>query len=128
MSNRRIEFSKKVRGLAFARCNGKCEKCGGNLKVGGGEYDHVIPLALTGESTLENCQVLCQPCHRAPGAKTAEDVKNIAKAKRREAKHTGVTKPKGDIPGKGFAQSDKSAKRATRPSLPPRQLFQRIAP
>lgn len=120
---RSSEFSKKVRIEAFKRCAGKCEKCAAVLKVGEGEYDHVIPLALTGESTLANCQVLCQPCHRAPGAKTADDVKNIAKAKRREAKHTGVVKPAGDIQGRGFAQSEKSSKRATRPSLPPRQLF-----
>lgn len=125
---RSSEFSKKVRGLAFARCKGKCEKCGGNLKVGEGEYDHVIPLALTGESTLENCQVLCQPCHRAPGAKTAEDVKNIAKAKRREAKHTGITRPAGKLQSPGFAQSEKSAKRATRPSLPPRAMFREVTP
>ena len=82
---RASEFSGKVRSLAFKRCEGKCEKCGAKLKVGEGEYDHIIPLALTGESTLDNCQVLCRPCHRDPGAKTAEDVKAIAKSKRREA-------------------------------------------
>lgn len=126
--NRSSEFNKKVRGLAFARCKGKCEKCGANLKVGEGEYDHIIPLALTGESTLENCQVLCQPCHRAPGAKTADDVKNIAKAKRREAKHIGVTKPVGKLHGAPFAQSEKAAKRAAKPSLPFKPMFREVTP
>lgn len=104
---RASEFSKKVRGLAFARCKGKCEECGATLKVGEGEYDHVIPLALNGESTLDNCQVLCRPCHRDPGAKTADDVKRIAKAKRSEGKHIGVIQPKGDIRSPGFAKTAK---------------------
>lgn len=109
---RASEFSKKVRGLAFARCKGKCEKCNAILKVGEGEYDHVIPLALGGESTLDNCQVLCRPCHRDPGAKTAEDVKRIAKAKRVEALHHGITQPAGNIQSPGFVKSSKPEKRS----------------
>ena len=33
-------------------------------------YDHVIPLEKGGEDTEENCQGLCDECHKA---KTAED-------------------------------------------------------
>lgn len=107
---RSSEFSGKVRSLAFKRCAGKCEKCGAKLKVGEGEYDHIIPLALTGESTLDNCQVLCRPCHRDPGAKTADDVKAIAKSKRREARHFGFDAPKQPISSAGFAKKTKPEK------------------
>jgi 5-methylcytosine-specific restriction enzyme A len=120
MMARASEFSKKVRGLAFARCKGKCEKCGAVLKVSEGEYDHVIPLALTGESTLDNCQVLCRPCHRDPGAKTADDVKRIAKAKRTEAAHRGITAPKQPIKSPGFPRSAKSD-RPGKDDIPPLQ-------
>jgi 5-methylcytosine-specific restriction enzyme A len=123
---RASEFTKKVRGLAFARCKGKCEKCSAALKVGEGEYDHVIPLALGGESTLENCEVLCRPCHRDPGSKTAQDVKRIAKAKRTAAAHTGVSKPAGTIQSPGFAKPSRPAKSSRwdfLPPLEPKQLF-----
>lgn len=120
---RSSEFTKKVRIAAFERCKGKCEQCGANLKVGEGEYDHVIPLALTGESTLGNCQVLCRPCHRDPGAKTAADVKAIAKSKRRSANHTGASKPVGNMKSQGFAKTAKP-ERTMKLSLPPRRLYQ----
>lgn len=88
----RVEFDKKTRTLAFARCGGKCEKCEMKLKVGEGEYDHVIPYFISRDSSLSNCQVLCTPCHRAPGAKTADDQRDIAKVKRIQAKHNGTHK------------------------------------
>ena len=93
MANRR-EFTRKTRAQAFERCGGCCEECGAKLKVGEGEYDHRIPCAMGGEATLDNCQVLCRVCHRAPGAKTAQDVANISKAKRREHKHLGIKRTK----------------------------------
>lgn len=86
-------FSKKVQGQAFLRCGGKCEKCSANLKVGESEYDHIVPYALTQDSTLENCQVLCIPCHRGVGAKTSDDIKAIAKTKRIWLKHHGIKSP-----------------------------------
>jgi 5-methylcytosine-specific restriction protein A len=114
------EFSKKVRSLAFARCSGNCEGCGAVLKVREGEYDHVIPLALGGESTLENCQVLCRPCHRDPGAKTAEDVKRIARAKRTAAKHFGFEPEKQKIPSRPAAPKQRADKL---PMPGPKSLF-----
>lgn len=91
----RAEFSKKTRVKAFERCHGKCEKCGCRLKVGEGEYDHILPAAFGGEATLENCQVLCVPCHRGPNGKTADDIRAIRKADRIKAKHIGAVKPSG---------------------------------
>ncbi|AEH79687.1 HNH endonuclease [Sinorhizobium medicae] len=100
------EFSKKVRAEAFLRCGGKCQTCGSVLKVGEGEYDHIVPYALSEDSTLSNCQVLCVPCHRGEGAKTSDDIKAISKAKRNWLKHTGAwPKSKSKIKSRGFPKS-----------------------
>jgi len=92
---KRQEFSDKVRAQAFLRCGGKCESCSAKLKAGEGEYDHIIAFYLTQDSSLSNCQVLCVPCHRGVGAKTADDQRIIAKVKRVWAKHNGTVKKSG---------------------------------
>ena len=54
-------------------------------------YDHIIPDALGGEPTLENCQVLCSTCD---DTKTdTQDIPAIAKVKRIRAKHIGAKQP-----------------------------------
>lgn len=84
----RQEFTRKQRAQAFERCGGRCEECGAKLKPGETEFDHVIPCALGGEATLENCSVKCRACH---GTKTAKsDAPTIAKVKRIHAKHHGI--------------------------------------
>lgn len=92
----RREFPARVKVAAFSRAEGCCEACGARLSVGKVAYDHINPDGLTGEPTLENCQVLCLPCHKA---KTTGDVADIAKAKRREAKHLGAKKSRHPIRG-----------------------------
>lgn len=100
----RVEFDKKTRIAAFARCGGKCESCEAKLKVGEGEYDHVIPYFLSRDSSLDNCQVLCVPCHRGVGAKTADDQRIIAKVKRVKMKHEGTfPASKAKIKSRGFS-------------------------
>jgi 5-methylcytosine-specific restriction enzyme A len=101
----RIEFSKKVRAAAFLRCGGNCEGCGMKLKRGEAEFDHRIAYFLSQDSSLENCQVLCVPCHRGVGAKTADDQKIISKVKRTKAKHEGTFPPsKAKIRSAGFGK------------------------
>ena len=103
---KRVEFDKKTRAEAFRRCGGKCEGCQMKLKAGEGEYDHIIPYALSEDSTLSNCQVLCVPCHRGVGAKTSDDLKAISKAKRNWLKHTGAwPQSKSKIKSRGFSSS-----------------------
>ena len=100
----RVEFDKKTRIAAFARCGGKCESCEAKLKVGEGEYDHVIPYFLSRDSSLGNCQVLCVPCHRGVGAKTADDQRIISKVKRVKMKHEGTfPASKAKIKSRGFS-------------------------
>ena len=95
----RREFSKKTKREALKRADGRCEgkRCGVVLTFGKFAYDHVDPDSLTGEPTLENCQVLCSPCHLE---KTRQDV-DIARAKRRQDLHQGITRP-ATLKGQGF--------------------------
>jgi 5-methylcytosine-specific restriction endonuclease McrA len=90
MSARR-EFSRKTRALAFERCNGSCESCGARLKVGEGEYDHILPDVFSGEPTIENCQVLCRACHKA---KTRIDNLAAKKSTRVRDKASGAFRSK----------------------------------
>lgn len=95
----RREFPAKVKVAAFKRADDRCDECSAPLMPGRFHYDHIIPDALGGEPTLENCAVLCRSCH---GAKTAqEDVPRIAKAKRVAAKHIGA-RPKTRMPYRRF--------------------------
>lgn len=91
----RSEFSAKVMVAAFQRAKERCEQCTAKLYPGRFAYDHVLPCALGGEPTLENCQVLCSNCHSAKTFSKGGDVPRIAKMKRQRAKHIGARKPSG---------------------------------
>ena len=90
----RIEFSAKTRDQAFARSGGRCEwceagvRCDAVLSSGNVEFDHVLPLALGGESTLVNCEALCKTHH---SIKTSTgDIPRIRKADRQRRRHIGA--------------------------------------
>jgi hypothetical protein len=51
--------------------------------------------------------------------KNPKDASAIAQAKRREAKHVGAVKPKGQIKSAGFPKSDKP--KTDKLALPPRR-------
>lgn len=86
----REEFSKKVKIEAFARCKGRCEACGALLRPRGFDYDHDKPAAFEGRAVVENCRVLCKPCH---GQKTyGRDIPAIAKSNRIRAHRAGIRK------------------------------------
>lgn len=90
----RREFSKSVMRDAFMRCNGFCEGegCGVKLALGDYHYDHVIPDALGGDPTLDNCQVLCRACHKEKTSR--QDIPRIAKTKRIRDREKGIRKPR----------------------------------
>jgi 5-methylcytosine-specific restriction protein A len=93
----RREFPRKVKALAFQRSGGRCEKCTARLMPGRIIYDHIIPDAIGGEPTLENCQVVCSTCDKP---KTAQDAGNLARALRREAAFIGAKAPsRNPLPG-----------------------------
>jgi hypothetical protein len=110
----RREFSAKVRTAVIKRATRNdvayCEKCSAMAKRF--QIDHVRPDGLLGEPTIENAMLICQPCWEE---KNPKDASSIAQAKRREAKHIGADKPKGDIKSAGFAPSAKKPAIENRP-------------
>lgn len=110
----RHEFHRSVMLEAWKRCGGRCEKCTAKLMPGRYQYDHIVPDALGGEPTLDNCQVLCSACH---GEKTAKrDVPAVAKSNRVRAKHLGIVRPKRSLVSRGFAKAPPQHS-ATRPII-----------
>ena len=60
-------------------------------------YEHIIPDALGGPPTLENCGVYCKTCW---STKTRTyDHPTIAKAKRIEMRHIGAKQSRRPMPG-----------------------------
>jgi 5-methylcytosine-specific restriction enzyme A len=102
----RAEFSKATCEEAWERCYVPdigvecCEYC--HLGFGGmrPEYHHHIPTALGGDNSLENCRVICPPCHRR--VTKEEDLPRIVKAKAILEKRAGLRRSKQKINSRGF--------------------------
>ena len=103
----RQEFTAKTRREAWARCKKACEGCGINLEQKPREYDHILTASDGGDNSLENCQVLCIPCHDEKTYK--RDIPAIAKSKRIFDKHNGIK-----IKSRGF-QKRAPQRTASRP-------------
>ena len=127
----RKNFPKSVLTARYAFAGGRCEwidaetkiRCNAVLVPGRWQGDHDNPDGLTGEPTFENCRALCKAHHLE---KTKQDVANIAKAKRREAKHLGAVRQAGKLRSAGFSKSPRTLRREARgprPSLPPKPLY-----
>lgn len=120
---RRRSFNKKDRARVFAASEGMCHLCKGAIRIGEAwEIEHVIAWALTQDDSDENLRPAHKKCHET---KTAQDVSNIARAKRREAKHTGAARPKQSIRSPGFPKTAKhpSIDKNALPPLARPQLF-----
>jgi 5-methylcytosine-specific restriction enzyme A len=106
----RREFSKAVRRAALDRANGQCEgslddgeRCPCRLDRGKFHFDHDIPDWMGGEPTIDNCVVLCIPCHHDKTA--GVDIPAIAKAKRIQDRERGIFGCKRKIESRGFDRS-----------------------
>lgn len=55
-----------VRRVVWRRDGGRCVQCGAGANL---HFDHIIPVAKGGATTVDNLQVLCAPCNMAKGAK-----------------------------------------------------------
>jgi 5-methylcytosine-specific restriction endonuclease McrA len=93
---RRMSTTRRAR--IFAAAKGVCHICGTDIDGTRErwEVEHVVPYALTRDDSDENLRPAHASCH---SAKTAQDVTQIAKAKRVEAKHNGAYRPKATLPG-----------------------------
>jgi len=103
----RQNFSLKTIKERLAYCGWQCEgkledgsRCLTTVSKGRFQCDHHLADNLGGKPVFENARILCIPCHKA---KTAQDMKIIAKSKRVEAKELRVIRPKGQIRSPGFA-------------------------
>lgn len=57
----RVAISSEIRRVVFERDGGRCVECDSNFDL---QYDHVLPVALGGATTVENLQLLCADCNR----------------------------------------------------------------
>jgi hypothetical protein len=57
----RIPIPSDVRRAVYERDGGKCVECGASFDL---QYDHVLPVAHGGATTVENLQLLCADCNR----------------------------------------------------------------
>ncbi|WP_425163116.1 HNH endonuclease [Candidatus Binatus sp.] len=88
---------------AFIRSGGQCECVDPSCEVGhypfqcharfsfeqrttsdlaGYQADHYLPYALGGSATLENCRILCVPCHKSKTARQSSILAQFSKLKR----------------------------------------------
>lgn len=108
---RRRNFTRMTKLAAWERAGGRCEAeiggrpadgCGRKLFPGDrSAFDHIIPAEQGDDNSLANCQLLCLACHRA---KTADDMKVIAKSRSVRAKHVGADRPKRIMLGSKASQ------------------------
>jgi hypothetical protein len=61
----REPLPRDVRLAVWRRDRGRCRECGHGFDL---QYDHVIPVALGGATSVDNLQLLCGDCNRAKGA------------------------------------------------------------
>jgi hypothetical protein len=135
---RRREFTRQQKEDIVARATDatgtvRCEKCGGALKRGAYEIDHIIPEGLRpaedkkAKITLKEGQLLGKECcHRGEDGKTNKDVAAIAKAKRQAEGHNGTRRaPTKPLRSAGFPKTDKRPKPTTKPPMRPRNPFTR---
>lgn len=88
MIRRHISTTERTR--IWERFNRTCQMCFQPTDIGGVDFDHHIPLAISGDDTEDNLRPLCRPCHRL---KTKGDASDIARARQREASSRGLKAP-----------------------------------
>ena len=93
----RRTLSTTARVNVFKAAGGICHLCEQRIQVGERwEVEHRIPIAMGGSDTPDNMLPAHVHCHRA---KTTQDVADIARAKRREARQLGIIRSSRPMPG-----------------------------
>lgn len=92
----RPRVSTKQRAEIFASTNGHCYLCGGKIQVGEAwDADHPLARELGGTDDYRELRPAHKKCHVA---KTATDVRTIAKSNRVRNKHLGFAARKSSWP------------------------------
>jgi hypothetical protein len=60
----RAPIPTELRRAVFERDGGRCVECDSSFDI---QYDHILPVAHGGATTLENLQLLCAECNRGKG-------------------------------------------------------------
>lgn len=98
-----------------------CYICGRDFSDGKKvALDHVKALVNGGENRESNLRPVHVACH---AKKTAADVAEKAKVAAQRQKHRRIVDPP-KMRGALFPTTSKAAKRAPKPSLPPRQIYE----
>lgn len=117
----RRSLSTRERLRLFTLHGGVCHFCNGKITVGEAwEISHDIPLELLGADDDANRKPAHKKCHRHHTSTV--DIPAIAKAKRREAAHTGAAAKRPSFQSRGFDPSppQRTATRTLTKTLPPR--------
>lgn len=67
-ANQRKPIPSSVKKAVWKRDGGRCVNCSSEVEL---EYDHIIPVAKGGSSTIQNIQILCKKCNRRKSASIA---------------------------------------------------------
>jgi 5-methylcytosine-specific restriction protein A len=87
----------RVRLRVWDQFDGRCALCVRRLFPSDKwQCDHIVALVNGGEHRERNLRLLCDWCHKE---KTASDVAQKSKDRRKRAKHVGIKKPGRKIPG-----------------------------
>lgn len=62
----RTPIPEAIRSEVWRRDSGVCVQCGSKQNL---QFDHIIPIAQGGSTTVVNLQLLCQPCNGSKGKK-----------------------------------------------------------
>ncbi len=124
MSHKRSNFTANTIARRLDHCNGQCEgaldggaRCPTMVVKGRFAADHDLPDFMGGKNDLENCRILCDPCHTE---KTKADQAKIGKL-RRVAKADVRVKQDTDKPkmqSRGFEMSEKKSKAVPKIPVP----------
>ena len=62
-------FTDNQKRSAYERQDGICKTCGNHFDIKEMEADHITPWHASGQTTAENCQILCRECNRRKSGK-----------------------------------------------------------
>ena len=100
---KRKPFPKAVRLAVLYRSQGMCEADG--CDAVGKDFDHKKAVAVGGQSTLENCRLLCRDCNAADGVVVAKAAAKSDRQGGRSGQYARRKKNGSKLQSRGFQKS-----------------------